>query len=157
VVAVRSGRYKTFEFRGQYFVAAGHLEVDLLLEQNRVLAQQLADGGSQCLGQRREPGMVGGDVLDAADDLLVRLEGAVFPVDPMPARFLGHPGQFPGPGFDGPHLAGVEGGTDDEVAVVPEVTNLPAGSSVPNLGRTFGWSMVRPAGRVGMFIRRAAV
>ena len=106
-------------------ITAGHLEVDLFLEQHRFLAQQLGDGGFEHLVQLLETVVEGRDVFDTADQVLAVPLQAFFVIDPMAAGDFGHIGQFPGPLADSFHFAGIEGATQYDKTVVPEFFDLP--------------------------------
>ena len=69
-------------------VAYRQLVADLFLEQHRFLAQQPAHRPGQGGGQLVEAGVTALDVLDAADDLPVRIEEVFLPVHPVLARLL---------------------------------------------------------------------
>ena len=108
-------------------VAAGHLEVDLLLEQHRFLAEELAHGRLENSTQFLEPFVERRDVFDAADQIGAVPFQAFFMKNPVLAGLLGHREQVLGPGVDEVHFACVEALPDNQVAVMLERFDLLVG------------------------------
>jgi hypothetical protein len=105
---------------------AGHLVVDLLLEQRRVLPEQLAHGHVQPAGAEQAPEarVDLGEPLDALDQTPLRLADALLVVDPVPARRLRQRGHLIDPARDLLRPRSVEETRDEDEPVPAERREL---------------------------------
>ena len=105
-------------------VSPGLLEVYLFLEQHRRFPEQLFDRRCQGLRQGRESRVIGGDVLDPADDLLAGPFLIRLPEYPVPPRHFGQREQFVGPVGIALQLTRIKGIADDDETVAAKALDL---------------------------------
>ena len=103
-------------------VAAGELEVDLVLEEDGGLAEEAGDGAAElgAVAEGGEAGMEGTEVFDALEDALGGVQQAGLEVHHGAAGCFRLGLDVVGPGGDLAHLLGVEEARDHHEAVALE-------------------------------------
>ena len=103
---------------------ARHLEIDLLLEEDGLLAEKLGDRRPQGRAQPGEASVERRDLLDPVDQGAAGRKPAVLVIDPVPARFFRQRRELLGPTVDQGQVGGVECTGDDDEAVPVEPLDL---------------------------------